>query len=308
MKRTNYRSPVLLFAAAFIWGTAFVAQSQSTGIIGPYFFNACRFFLGMLVLIPVILLMTHLRRKMLPDSSQLPSSRPEIRSAERKNLFLGGIACGFLLFISSSFQQVGIQYTTAGKSGFITALYIVLVPIFGLILGRRPGKAIPFAVALAVVGMYLLCIREGFSINKGDIITLFCSVGFALHIMTVDYVSPKVDGIKLSCIQFAVAGLLSLIPAFLFDAPTLSQIRQTWFQIFYLGVFSAGIAYTCQIVGQKGMNPTIACLILSLESVISVLSGWLILGDALTAREVLGCILMFAAILIAQLPQKTRAK
>lgn len=306
MKRTNYRSPILLFSAALIWGTAFVAQSQSTGMIGPYFFNACRFFLGMLVLLPVIFFVSKMRKRMLKDPSSLPSDKPEYKAEERKNLVVGGLVCGFLMFISSAFQQVGLLYTTAGKSGFITALYIVLVAVFGLFFGRKPGKSIIIAIILAVTGLYLLCIKEGFSINKGDIITLGCSVGFTFHILAVDYFSPRVDGIKLSCIQFAVAGLISLIPAFLFDAPAVSQIHDTWFQIFYLGVFSSGIAYTFQIVGQKGMNPTVASLILSLESVISAISGWIILGDALSTRELAGCALMFVAIIIAQLPEKPK--
>ncbi|MEE0954610.1 MAG: DMT family transporter [Eubacterium sp.] len=306
MKRKNYKSPILLFSAALIWGTAFVAQSQSTGRIGPYFFNACRFFLGMLVLIPVILLVDRMRKKLLPDSSDLPSAKSEYKAAERKNLLIGGLVCGVLMFISSAFQQVGLQYTTAGKSGFITALYIVLVAIFGLFFGRKPSKSIILAIFLAVIGLYLLCIKEGFSINKGDIITLGCSVGFSFHILAVDYFSPKVDGIKLSCIQFAVAGLISLIPAFLFETPAVSQIWNAGFQIFYLGVFSSGVAYTFQIVGQKGMNPTIASLILSLESVISALSGWIILGDALSLKEIAGCLLMFSAIIIAQFPEKKK--
>ena len=289
------RSTICLLAAALIWGTTFVAQSIATGLLAPYTYNACRFLLGFLVLLPVSFI----------SGRKKPQAQA---SSERRLLPAGGILCGLCLFLAGSFQQTGIQYTTAGKSGFITALYIVLVPILGLFLKRKCSPLIFPAVILAVIGFYLLCIREGFSINKGDAITLGCSFMFALHILCVDHYSPLVNPIRLSCLQFLFAGLLSLIPAFLFESPALSDILVCWAPIVYAGVLSSGVAYTLQIIGQRGLHPAVAALLMSLESVISAISGWLILGDVLTAKEFLGCALVFGAVILAQLPVGTRRK
>jgi len=228
-------------------------------------------------------------------------------SGSRKDLICGGLACGIFLCLASNFQQFGIKYTTVGKAGFITACYIVLVPIFGLFLKKKCSPFIWVAVAMSVAGLYLLCITDGFSIGKGDILVLICAVLFAVHILVIDYYSPKVDGVKMSCIQFLVCGILSGIPALIFEKPEMSAILTAWQPILYAGVMSCGVAYTLQIIGQKNMNPTVASLILSLESCISVLAGWVILGQHLSGREITGCVIMFAAIILAQLPQKEKA-
>ena len=199
-----------------------------------------------------------------------------------------------------------IKYTTVGKAGFITACYIIIVPIIGIFLKKKCGPFIWIAVLLSLGGLYLLCISpgEGFFIGKGDTLVLICAVLFSFHILTVDHFSPLVDGVKMSCIQFLVCGILSGIPALIFENPNITNILQAWIPILYAGILSCGVAYTLQIVGQKGMNPTVASLIMSLESCISVIAGWLILGQNLSGREIFGCVLMFGAIMLAQLPQK----
>ena len=229
----------------------------------------------------------------------------EEKKSGQKTLLMGGIACGICLCLASNFQQFGIKYTTVGKAGFITACYIVIVPILGLFLKKKCSPYIWGAVVMALIGLYLLCITDGFSIGKGDILVMICAVLFSLHILVIDYFSPKVDGVKMSCIQFLVCGILSGIPALIFENPQISSILAAWQPILYAGVMSCGVAYTLQIVGQKNMNPTVASLILSLESCISVLAGWIILGQSMSRKEILGCVIMFAAIILAQLPEKT---
>ena len=199
------------------------------------------------------------------------------------------------------------MYTSVGKSGFITAMYIVLVPVLGIFLKKKAGIKIWCSVAIAVGGLYLLCMTDsGFSIQKGDLLLLLGAVIFSFHILTIDYFSPKVDGVKMSCIQFFTCGILSMVGMFLFEQPQIGAIFQAWMPIVYAGVLSCGVAYTLQIVGQKGMNPTVASLILSMESVISVIAGWLILHQKLSGRELLGCVLMFVAIILVQLPERKR--
>jgi drug/metabolite transporter (DMT)-like permease len=236
------------------------------------------------------------------------TGRNDSTSQDKKTVLIGGVCCGIALFLASNLQQVGIQYTSVGKAGFITAMYIVLVPVLGIFLGKRAGLKVWISVALAVAGLYLLCITEGFSIGKGDILVLLCAFGFSAHILVIDYFSPKADGVRLSCIQFLVCGILSGICMFVTEKPDLSAILQAWMPILYAGVMSCGVAYTLQIIGQKDMDPTIASLILSLESVVSVLSGWALLGQKLSARELFGCVLMFAAIILAQLPGKEQGQ
>ena len=287
---------LLLFLAAAIWGVAFVAQSVGMDYVGGFTFNAVRSIIGSIVLIPVILF---IRQK-----DKAGSLSPAEKEASRKNLAVGGIACGICLCLASNFQQFGIKYTTVGKAGFITACYIVLVPIIGLFLGKKCSRFIWAAVAMALAGLYLLCIADGFSIGKGDILVLICAFLFSFHILIIDYFSPKVNGVKLSCIQFLVCGIISGICALIFEHPQISSILAAWQPILYAGAMSCGVAYTLQIIGQKNMNPTVASLILSLESCVSVLAGWLILGQKLSIREILGCFIMFGAIILAQLPQK----
>lgn len=248
-----------------------------------------------------------------PAESQQGSAETRQRSvekkrAERRTLMAGGICCGIALCVASNLQQFGIQYTTVGKAGFITAMYIVLVPILGIFLKKRIGLKVAVSVALAVAGLYLLCITEGFSVGAGDLLVLLCALVFAVHILVIDYFSPRTDGVRMSCIQFLVCGLLSGVGMVLTETPDLGAICQAWLPIAYAGVMSCGVAYTLQIVGQKGTDPTVASLILSLESVVSVLAGWVILGQSLSMREIAGCALMFAAIILAQLPGRAQGE
>lgn len=316
------KNSLLLLLAAIIWGTAFVAQSVGMDYVGGFTFNAVRSLIGSAVLVPLILILGQ-KNSVSASSAETSggfasshdaaskssgtstSSHSAASSTQsRRDLIIGGISCGICLCLASNFQQFGIKYTTVGKAGFITACYIVIVPVIGLFLGKKCSKFIWAAVAMSLVGLYLLCITDGFSVGKGDLLVLICAFLFSLHILVIDYFSPKVDGVKLSCIQFLTCGILSGIPALLFEHPELSSVLAAWQPILYAGVMSCGVAYTLQIIGQKNMNPTVASLILSLESCISVLAGWIILGQQLSAKEILGCVIMFAAIILAQLPQK----
>lgn len=308
---------VLLMLAALIWGSAFVAQSVGMDYLGPFSFNCVRSFMGSLVLLPVIWFMDRQKKEKEQDAGVKPADaehRKENQDAEGENarngkiLLTGGLCCGGILTLSTSLQQIGIQYTTAGKAGFITALYILIVPLLGIVLGKKVGTKTWIGVGLAVLGMYLLCIKEGFSISYGDFMVLLCAVVFSLHILAVDYFSPKVDGIRLSCIQFFVCGCISAFPMVLMEQPHLSQILQAWLPLAYAGVLSSGVAYTLQIITQKHLNPTVASLLMSLESVFAVLTGWLVLKERLSVKELLGCVLVFAAIILAQLPQKQKEK
>lgn len=297
------KNAMMLTLAAFIWGTAFVAQSVGMDYIGPFTFNGVRNFVGAAALLPCIWFLNRLNKK--EDAAGEGRERDEKDCGQsRKDLIIGGISCGTALFVASSMQQIGIQYTTVGKAGFITACYIVIVPLLGIFLHKRIGWKVWTAVLLALVGLYFLCITEKLSIGRGDAIVFLCAVVFSVHIIVIDYFSPKVDGVKMSCIQFFVCGVLSLVPMFVFETPVLSEVLKSWGPILYTGVLSSGVGYTLQIVGQKNVNPTIASLLLSLESCFSVLAGWVILKQQLSAREALGCVLMFAAIILAQLPEK----
>lgn len=288
MRRKN---AFMLFLTAFIWGTAFVAQSVGMDYLGPFGFNGIRSLIGGVALLPCIYILGKINK----NSNE---------KGDVKTLAAGGICCGLALFAASSMQQIGIQYTTAGKAGFITAFYIVLVPVFGIFLGKKTGWKIWLAVALALAGLYFLCITESFSVGRGDIYVFIGALLFTVHILVIDYFAPRTDGVKMSCIQFFVAGILSMFPMSAFETTTVEGIMRSWGPLLYAGVLSCGVAYTLQIIGQKNMNPTVASLILSLESCISVLAGWAILGEQLSVREGVGCILMFAAIVLAQIPEK----
>lgn len=294
------KNSLILLLAAIIWGIAFVAQSVGMDYVGGFTFNAARSLIGSAVLVPLILVLGQ------KNSGSVSSHSTTSGQQSRKDLIIGGISCGICLCLASNFQQFGIKYTTVGKAGFITACYIVIVPVIGLFLGKKCSKFIWAAVVMSLVGLYLLCITDGFSVGKGDLLVLVCAFLFSVHILVIDHFSPKVDGVKLSCIQFLTCGILSGIPALLFEHPELSSILAAWQPILYAGVMSCGVAYTLQIIGQKNMNPTVASLILSLESCISVLAGWVLLGQQLSAKEILGCVIMFAAIILAQLPQKQK--
>ena len=235
------------------------------------------------------------------------SSMGESSVGDRKTLVTGGILCGIALAVASSLQQIGIVYTSAGKAGVITALYILIVPIIRLFLGRRAGRKVWIGVALAMAGMYFLCITDGFSISKGDFLVFLCAVIFSVHILVIDHFAPKVDGVALSCIQFLVCGILCAVPMLALERPQVDEIQAAWMPLAYAGVLSCGVAYTLQVIAQKNTDPTVASLLLSLESVFSVLTGWVILGERLSGRELFGCALVFAAVLLAQLPGKKMA-
>lgn len=291
--KQQIKSSLILLLTATIWGVAFVAQSVGMEYIGPFTFNAIRCVLGGLVLIPVILVLK--KKKETGAENQ--------EKEDKKTLWAGGIACGVILCIASNLQQFGIMEASVGKSGFFTALYIVMIPVIGIFIGKRPGIKLWFCVALAVVGMYLLCMKDGsFTIERADIMLLLCALVFSFHILVVDYFSPKVDGVKMSCIQFFVCGVLSAVGMLFTETPDISNIQAAWLPFLYAGLLSCGVGYTLQIVGQKGINPVIASLIMSLESVISALAGWVILGQVLSPKEILGCVLMFVAIIITQIP------
>lgn len=291
--KQQIKSSLILLLTATIWGVAFVAQSVGMEYIGPFTFNAIRCVLGGLVLIPVILVLK--KKKETGAENQ--------EKEDKKTLWTGGIACGVILCIASNLQQFGIMEASVGKSGFFTALYIVMIPVIGIFIGKRPGIKLWFCVALAVVGMYLLCMKDGsFTIERADIMLLLCALAFSVHILVVDYFSPKVGGVKMSCIQFFVCGVLSAVGMLFTETPDISNIQAAWLPLLYAGLLSCGVGYTLQIVGQKGINPVIASLIMSLESVISALAGWVILGQVLSPKEILGCVLMFVAIIITQIP------
>lgn len=302
MKRKSTNN-FLLALTAFIWGSAFVAQSVGMDYLGPFTFNSIRCLMGGIVLIPELLLFKRNGRK---KSQEQVAEVAGAGIGSRKDLIVGGICCGLALAAGSSLQQIGLVYTTAGKAGFITALYIVIVPVMGILLGKRVGLKVWIGVVLAATGMYFLCITEGFSIAKGDFFVFLCAAAFSVHILVIDSFAPKVDGVALSCIQFFVCGILCAVPMLVSEQPQISQIMEAWVPLAYAGVLSCGVAYTLQVVAQKNTDPAVASLILSLESVFSVLAGWVILGERLSGRELFGCALVFTAVILAQFPEKAR--
>lgn len=289
------RANLLLLLTAFIWGTAFVAQIKGMDNLGPFSYAAARNFVGGLFLIPVAL---YFRAK---DKTQRTK---EEAAYEKKHLILGGIFCGLALFVAGSLQQVGLAYTTAGKAGFITALYIVIVPILGIFIGKKVRPIIWGCVAVAALGLYLLSITSGFSISKGDFLILLCALGFSIHILVIDYFSPKTDGVSMSCIQFFVVSVCSAVVMLIFEEPSWVNIVEAWMPIIYAGVLSSGVGYTLQIVAQRDTDPTTASLLMSLESVFALIAGMVALHEVMSGRQILGCVLMFGALIVAQLPEK----
>ncbi len=300
--QNKLKGNLILLLTAFIWGVSFIAQSVGVEEISPVAFNGIRSVLGGMVLLPVIFFLDRSKKK-----KGLPVQKLD------KTLLLGGVICGVCLCVASTLQTMGMVYTSPGKSGFLTALYMVIVPILGLFMGKRPRPVILISVLIALSGLYLMCMDGSLSINYGDILTILCAVVFAFHILAIDKFSPKVDGVKLACLQFFVCGILNLIAmVILGETPTFSQVVSLWASIGYSGVLSCGVAYTLQIVGQKYTDPTSASILMSLESVFATLTtvilvacGWNLTGGALSSRELLGCVLMFAAILLVQLPEKS---
>ena len=295
------RGNLMLLLTALIWGTAFVAQSAGMDHVQPFTYNGVRTLIGGLVLIPVIMLFDRLK----PADSR-PSAAEQ--KAINKNSLIGGICCGTVLCVASCFQQFGVSMTTAGKAGFITALYIVIVPLMGVFIKKKIPKIIWLCVAIAVAGFYLLCVKEGFSVGTGDLLVLCCAFFFSIHIMVIDhFTAGKVDGVRMSCVQFLVAGIMAIVLMFLFEEPTFASIWDARVSILYAGVMSCGVAYTLQILGQKDTDPTTATLLMSLESVFAALSGWVLLHESLSLKEIFGCAMVFAAVILAQIPLPVKA-
>lgn len=299
------RQSGLLLLTALIWGCSFVAQSIGMDHVEPFTFTTFRMALGVLCLLPLVLF----TRKRLAQTN--PRAAAERRSASyTRNLLLGGLLCGLCLFGGEALQQFGFVHDTeVGKSGFLTALYIVFVPLIGLLLGKRVAPTIWAAVAVAVFGLWFLCIpEEGFSIATGDLYVLACAVVFSLHILVISHFVTRVDGVELSMMQFFCGSLIACVAMLTTETPTLPGLEAALPAILWAGIMSNGIAYTLQIVGQRGMNDTVASLILSLESVFSVLAGWVILGEVLSMREGFGCLLMAVAVVFAQLPARKKSQ
>ncbi len=289
----QYRSSLLLLITAIIWGVAFVAQDVGMDYWSPFAFNGIRSVIGSLVLLPFIFI----RDKKRGETAKKWSD---------KTLITGGVLCGIALCIATNFQQFGISMSdeSAGKAGFITAFYIVLVPIFGIFIKKKCPIPAWIAAIVAVFGLYMLCIPEGeaFRLEAADLLVFVCALVFAVQILLVDHYSPRVDGVKLACIEFATTGVISLVCGLVTNSIKCSIMPQAWIAILYAGVLSSGVAYTLQIVAQKDLNPTVASLIMSLEACVSVIAAWIYPGDALNTRQIIGCVVMFAAIILAQIP------
>lgn len=288
----------MLLLTAIIWGVAFVAQSVGMDYVEPFTFNFARYIIGGVVLLPFLKL----------GNTDTPMENTEDKSKKKQRFrrsVIGGIGCGVLLFCASMLQQFGIMYTNVvGKAGFITALYIILVPVLGIFFRKKTKPLLWICVGISVIGLYLLCVSDGYRLELADILLLACALFFAFHIIFIDYISPNTNGVLVSCVQFFVSGLFCMVAMFLFESPSFTGILKAYIPILYTGVLSCGVAYTFQILGQKYVEPTKASLILCLESVVAVLAGWLLLQQALSIRELLGCIIMFVAIIMAQFVQK----
>ena len=294
MKPNYVRQVLFPILAALIWGTAFAAQSMCAEHIPPFAFNAARSYIAVAFLLPLSLLMDRHGRK-----AGLPYPK-----ADRRALVLGGICTGVILAAASNLQQAGIADTSAGKAGFITASYVVLVPVAGIFLRRRVPLHVWVSVVLAAIGLWMLCIKSGeaVSLETADVFLMLCAVFYCAQIYCIDYFVRKVDGIRLSCAQFLVAGIISTALSLLFERFDPAAFLDCILPLLYVGVMSSGVAYTLQILAQKGSNPTVVTILFSLESVFSVIAGAVVLHQALTEREYLGCLVMFAAVILAQIP------
>lgn len=300
-RKDSFIGSLLLALAAIIWGSSFVAQSTGAQYVGPFTFIALRSLLASVTLLPVIFSFDLIKKK------TKPLSYHKMSKADYKYLIISGLVCGVALFAASSLQQIGIDKgTQPGMAAFITALYILLVPIFSVVTGKKIKGITWFCAGVSVIALYLLCVKPGGTIQKSDLYVLACAVCFAIHIMIIDKVSPKLDGVRLSAVQFFVAGVIALAVVLLTEDVTSEGIKQAAVSIVYSGIVSSGIAYTFQILGQQKTEPTIATMVMSLESVFGVLTAMLVLSQVPTIRETIGCILMFAAIILAQLPQKNK--
>ena len=292
---------ILLILTAFIWGTAFVGQRQGMEHMGPITFNACRMALAALTIGTVSFV---LRKR---DAQKQQDMSDQSRREYRKNTVIGGICCGFFLTIAALFQQMGMVYTTAGKGGFITAMYILLVPVINWILFKRKSRPLVWiAVLMGIAGIYLLCVTEGLTLEKGDALVMVCPFFFAGHILCCDYFVQRANPVELSAIQFFTVTVLSTVLAFIFENPSWQQVAEAVVPIVWLGVLSGGIGYTFQIIAQQYTDPTVASLLMSLEAVFAVLAGTVLLGERMSAREMTGAVIMFAAIILVQIPAGKR--
>lgn len=290
------RGAILLLLTATIWGFAFVAQSEGANSMGSLTFLAARTFLAVIALLPVSLISFNIRKKLYPNE----------RFFDKKTV-VAGVICGAIFCLASALQQIGIANTSVGHSGFLTALYLLIVPIIGLFFGRKVSPKLWACIALALIGLYFLCYTdEGLYINKGDIFVICSSFAFSAHILAIDKFSAGVDGVRVSLIQMFTACIFSSILAFIFEKPALSDLTGAWLPVLYAGVLSCGVAYTLQIIGQKYTHPTIASIIMSLESVFAVIGGMIFLKQIPSLHESIGCLLMFSATVISQLPSKKR--
>lgn len=300
MKNKTVLGNILLLLTALIWGCAFVAQSVGMDFVGPFAFNGSRCIIGGIVLIIASFASDLAKKK--------KGNYEKATKEEKKELFKGGIICGTILFIASTVQQIGISQTTVGKAGFISVLYILIVPFFEILLHQKLPKKIWLCCTLALMGLYLLCMNESLSLSKGDFTVLISAVAFAVHIIAIDHFAPKLDCVKLSCAQFIIAGAISVLFMFVFEKPDLNRILDAWLPIVYAGALSGGVGYTLQTVAQKWTKPTVASLLMSLESVFAVIAGAVILHQIPSFRETVGCVLMFVSIIIIQLPGKGVSK
>ncbi|MBR6014581.1 MAG: DMT family transporter [Firmicutes bacterium] len=300
----KFISNCMLLLTALIWGSAFVAQSVGMDYVGPFTFNGIRSLIAAVVLAPVAYYFVNKEKEAAKSAPDYHEPTDAEKAALRRFTIIGGLLCGIVLFTASSLQQCGLQYTTPGKAGFITALYIVIVPLLGIFLGKRVRILVWICVFVAAVGFYLLCITEGFSVGKGDLLELLCALGFSIHILTIDHFVEKANGVVLSCIQFAVTGIVSLPFMFTLETVSIASLVACAKPILYAAVLSGAVGYTLQIVAQRHTDPTIASLLLSLESVFAAITGAIVLSQMMTTRELLGCALIFAAVIVTQLPEK----
>lgn len=287
MNKSNLIHSLMLLLCSIIWGTSFVWQSESVGLIDPITFTACRFLIGAAVILPVVLIIRRVKNK----KTKLPLKE--------------GAICGVVLMIAACLQQIGIQTVSPGKAGFITAMYIVLVPIISAFIGKKPQPNVWLAALLAAVGLYLLCIGdEGFAVTSGDIWLIASAFMFAVQILCIDIFIADCDGLELSMLQFAFCGVGSLIAALYIEHPTLEHLQSGTAPLLKSGIMSCGIAYSLQTLGQKGLDPTVASLLMSGESVFAVLAGWIIMGSTLSTFELIGCAIMFCAVILSQVKIK----
>lgn len=309
--RVRVPGELYLLTTSIIWGAAFVVQKVAMDILEPFTFTAVRYFLGGLLLIPVIVLFQHMNEK--KDRKDKENKKEDFvkrQQYSKKTLFWGGMVCGAVLCLGGNFQQFGLITSAAGKTGFITTLYIVIVPLFGLLVFRKRVRWLVWVgVIIGVFGLYFLSMKAGdFTMERGDFLVFIGAFFWAAHILVVDFLAPKVDAVKLSCLQFLWAGIFSSIFMFILETPIIKEILSCWFPILFTSVFVVGVAFTFQTIGQKTTDPAVASLILSLEAVFGVLAGMVFLGERMTGRELLGCALMFTAVILTQLPDKNERR